>query len=337
VASVILYKNSIYSYGMRVCCLAAQQFLLSVPNSYEEFLMVRMRSSFVVGLVIVGFSSAYGMNSGSMSASASGVAKDAIAVVQASESKAPVASGVFVEAKLTNFERCQITEHVLRTECQDATSWASAIEEISGEKYFEKTHRNDPPLLHIAAQYNYTWAAYAFVQAMYAAYDSDRARAAVDARDFAGRTAFLCAVSAGNREITAYLLEQGGADRNAQDYRGWSAAHYAVQHGDVAMLEYLRLKGVNLTLKAKTSDELSTKSSAVIEKVPEELLRKSALPLTPLDVAKELLATATAAAKAARKEAHGARGADAREEAWDRVRALETQVRNREAIVKLLA
>jgi hypothetical protein len=298
--------------------------------------MVRMRSSFVVGLVVVGFGSAYAMSSASMSASASGEAKGSvstIAVAQACDSKAACERALAAEAKASNFERCQQTEAVLRKDCQDAKSWATAIEEISGEKYFEKTHRNDPPLLHIAAQYNYTWASYAFVQAIYATYDLDRARAVVDARDFAGRTAFLCAVGAGNNEIACYLLEQGGADRNVQDYRGWSAVHYAVQRGDVAMLEYLRSKGVNLNLKAKTNDELSTKLSAAIEKMPAEIVCKGKLSLTPLELAREFLAMATVAVEEARELVRKGKGRDLREP----VRVLEGRVRNREEVVKLLS
>lgn len=278
--------------------------------------MVRMRPCIVVGLVMVGFGGLSAMNSSSaksvfsMNACSSNVASGTAGIVTvktASDNKEAKNEALVKEARLTNLERCKISDQILKGLGDDEKAWDIAVQQISDEKYFAKTDRLGLNLLHCAAQHNFVFAMAAFLQA----------GAELESRDYAGMTAFLWAVRAHSYTAVECLL-QGGANRQAQDNRGWSAAHYAVQNGDEGMLAYLRSKGVNLTLKSK--------ACATIEKLPVEIASTTTGALTPLELANVLLKDAKAKAEAARRGVHGRRNS-----------ALEASVEIYESIIKLLS
>jgi hypothetical protein len=208
--------------------------------------MVRMRPCIVVGLVIIASGPAYAMTSSSTSAGSMSIAKGSASTIKvAPKSDSKVAHEQSSEAELSCFEQCRRSECILAAECQDEKAWAEAVKQIRDERYYAKTDRLGQNLLHLAVQHNFMLAAKAFVQA----------GAEIDARDYAGMTAFLWAVRARNYGIVGYLLACGAA-RNARDNRGWSAAHYAAQNGDARMLDWLRFRRVNLNLESKPDENI---------------------------------------------------------------------------------
>ena len=85
----------------------------------------------------------------------------------------------------------------------------------------------------------------------------------MNARNYAGLTAFIHVCKYGRKDVVKLLLEnsEGNIDFNARDNYGWTAFYYACKHGykDVVKLlvQHSKTKGIDIsTGQEQISDEM---------------------------------------------------------------------------------